>query len=161
MSKALQSLTELEGITVSRDAFIIIFRTEWNDEENAELVNGCTEILESKKIAYKIYTVPGAVELPFAINSYWQNRKSLNKKKPSAFIAFGCVIKGETPHFEYVCNMVSQGIGQLNISLPIPTIFGVLTVNNKLQAQERLGGIHGHKGRESAAAALKMITLFK
>ena len=71
----------------------------------------------------------------------------------------GCIIKGDTPHFEYVCNAVTNGVGLLNIQLPVPIIFGVLTVNTQEQADERTGGIHGHKGEEAAATALKMIAL--
>jgi len=71
----------------------------------------------------------------------------------------GCVIKGETPHFEYVCNSVTLGIVNLNTSLAVPTIFGVLTVNNVEQAKERIGGTHGHKGEEAALTAIKMILL--
>ena len=80
------------------------------------------------------------------------------KKKPDAFIAFGCVIKGDTPHFEYVCRSVTDGITTLNLTLPVPTIFGVLTVNTEEQARERIGGIHGHKGEEAAEAAMRMIS---
>lgn len=81
------------------------------------------------------------------------------KDKPDAFIALGCVIKGDTPHFDYVCRLVTDGVGQLNLSLPVPTIFGVLTVNTEEQAMERIGGKHGHKGEEAALTALKMISL--
>ena len=69
------------------------------------------------------------------------------------------VIKGDTPHFDYVCDSVTQGITLLNLQINAPTIFGVLTVNNKQQALERIGGIHGHKGEEAAITALKMIDL--
>jgi len=69
------------------------------------------------------------------------------------------VIKGETPHFDYVCDSVTQGISHLNTELDSPIIFGILTVYNEEQAQERLGGKHGHKGEEAAVAALKMIDL--
>jgi len=71
----------------------------------------------------------------------------------------GCVIRGETPHFDYVCQSVTQGVTLLNTRLPVPVIFGVLTVENMRQAQERLGGMHGHKGEEAAVTALKMIAL--
>jgi 6,7-dimethyl-8-ribityllumazine synthase len=67
------------------------------------------------------------------------------------------VIRGGTPHFEYVCQSVTSGITQLNLSLPVPVIFGVLTVDNMEQARERIGGQHGHKGEEAAITALKMI----
>ena len=77
----------------------------------------------------------------------------------SAFIALGCVIRGGTPHFEYVCQSVTNGITQLNLSLPAPVIFGVLTVDSEAQAHERIGGIHGHKGEEAAVTALKMMII--
>jgi 6,7-dimethyl-8-ribityllumazine synthase len=69
------------------------------------------------------------------------------------------VIRGGTPHFDYVCKAVTDGVTQLNLSLPIPTIFGVLTVDNEEQAKERIGGIHGHKGEEAAVTAVKMISM--
>lgn len=78
---------------------------------------------------------------------------------PSAFIALGCVIRGDTPHFDYVCKAVTDGILQLNLLLPVPTVFGILTVDNQQQANERIGGKHGHKGEEAAITALKMIAL--
>ena len=95
-----------------------------------------------------------AVEIPFAINQSWANDNTA-----TAFIALGCVIRGDTPHFEYVCQSVTQGITSLNLSLQVPVIFGVLTVDNENQAKERIGGIHGHKGEEAAITALKMIQL--
>lgn len=119
------------------------------------MLAGAKKILANKKVKYILVEVPGAVEIPFAINSYW-NKMS---KKPDAFIALGCVIKGDTPHFDYVCTSITNGITQLNITLPVPVIFGVLTVNNLRQAKERIGGKHGHKGEEAAATALKMISL--
>ena len=105
-----------------------------------------------------VFNVPGAVEIPFLIKHYWDQNKG-KSKKVSAFITLGTIIKGDTPHFEYVCNIVTNGILQLNLSLPIPTIFGVLTVNTHKQAVERIGGKHGHKGEEAAEAAIKMIQL--
>jgi len=104
----------------------------------------------------KIINVPGAFEIPFGIRSFWDNTKL---EKPQAFIALGCVMRGDTPHFDYICKAVTDGILQLNLSLPVPTIFGVLTVDDKQQADERTGGEHGHKGEEAAITALKMIAL--
>ena len=95
------------------------------------------------------------VEIPFAINAY-VNRAAYEAE---AFIALGCIIKGDTPHFEYVCQSVTQGVTILNTQLDAPVIFGVLTVNTEEQAKERIGGIHGHKGEEAAMTALKMIAL--
>src|SRR5690606_18321410 len=102
--------------------------------------------------------VPGAVEIPFMVQHYWDY--CIDTGRPiDAFIALGCVIRGGTPHFEYVCRSVTDGITQLNLVLPVPVIFGVLTLENEAQAAERLGGDHGHKGEEAALTALKMLAL--
>ena len=137
-----------------KKARIVVVRTEWNTAIVDALFDGCKKILDSQKIELISYRVPGAVEIPFAIKNCWDNS---GKHKPDAFIAFGCIIKGDTPHFDYVCRSVTDGITTLNLTLPVPTIFGVLTVNTEEQARERIGGIHGHKGEEAADAALKMI----
>ena len=96
--------------------------------------------------------------MAFCIKTYWDKFK-YREEKPHAFIAIGCVVKGDTPHFDYVCKAVTEGVVQLNLTLPVPTIFGVLTVNNQVQIDERTGGIHGHKGEEATVTALKMISL--
>jgi 6,7-dimethyl-8-ribityllumazine synthase len=100
--------------------------------------------------------VPGAIELTFGCRMLWQ-RYVESQQFPEAIIAIGAVIRGGTPHFDYVCESVTQGITQLNLALPVPVIFGVLTLDTEAQAWERLGGVHGHKGEEAAIAALKMI----
>ncbi len=144
------------GILKIRDACIVLVKTEWNASIVDELEKGCISTLQKHGVK-KIITVivPGAFEIPFGIKNYWEN--SSKKKRPDAFIALGCIIKGDTPHFDYVCKAVTDGVLQLNLSLPIPTIFGVLTVDNEQQAKERIGGKHGHKGEEAAITALKMI----
>ena len=91
-----------------------------------------------------------------AVNHRFEARASLGKV--DAFIALGCVIRGDTPHFDYVCKAATDGVLQLNLTLPVPTIFGVLTVDIPSQAMDRLGGKHGHKGEEAAMTALKMIS---
>jgi 6,7-dimethyl-8-ribityllumazine synthase len=141
-----------------KDACVVLVRTEWNAAIVDELEKGCVNKLKElgvKKIVS--LTVPGAVEIPFAIKNYWENSK--RKKKPDAFVALACVIRGDTPHFDYVCSAVTDGIGQLNLLLPVPTIFGVLTVDNEEQAKDRIGGRHGHKGEEAAVTAVKMLPL--
>jgi 6,7-dimethyl-8-ribityllumazine synthase len=144
-----------------QDACVIIVRTEWNAGIVDELEKGCKKKLsESAVKKVQIITVPGAFEIPFAIKKYWERNKK-TKNKPDAFIALGCVLRGDTPHFDYVCKAVTDGVVQLNLTLPVPTIFGVLTVDNQQQADERIGGKHGHKGEEAAISALKMITLFQ
>lgn len=139
-------------------AFIVLVKTEWNAAIVDELESGCVKTLVENKVKKVVtLTVPGAVEIPFAIKSFWD--QSGKKKRPDAFIALGCVVRGDTPHFDYVCKAVTDGVVQLNLLLPVPTIFGVLTVNTEEQAQERIGGKHGHKGNEAAITALKMITM--
>lgn len=141
---------------LKEDAFIVIVKTEWNAQIVDELEAGCLKVFREHKIQSETLVVPGAVEIPFAVKRHWgRSKEQLNM--PAAYIALGCVIQGDTPHFEYVCRSVTDGVLQLNLSLPVPTIFGVLTVNNEEQARERIGGVHGHKGEEAAITALKMI----
>ncbi|MEI6945821.1 6,7-dimethyl-8-ribityllumazine synthase [Paraflavisolibacter sp. H34] len=147
-------LQQIEGIQNIKDALVVLVKTEWNAAVVDELESGCIRIFEQYGLRYRTLTVPGAVEIPFAIQQTWANTN-----QPSAFIALGCVIKGDTPHFDYVCQSITDGVTQLNLALPVPTIFGVLTVNTDQQAQERIGGVHGHKGEEAAITAIKMIQL--
>ena len=149
-------LQEIEGIRKIKDALVVLVKTEWNSEVVDELENGCKKVLQQYEIGWRTITVPGAVEIPFAIQQTWANTNS-----PDAFIALGCVVRGDTPHFDYVCKAVTDGVTQLNLSLPVPVIFGVLTVNTDEQARDRIGGRHGHKGEEAAMTALKMIVLNK
>ncbi len=152
------NLNSLTGI-LPKDAFIVLVKTEWNAAIVDELERGSINKLKDSGIKKIItVTVPGAVEIPFAIKNYWEHSKG-KKKRPDAFIALGCVIRGGTPHFEYVCQAITEGVVQLNLLLPVPTIFGVLTVDNEEQAKERIGGIHGHKGEEAALTAIKMISV--
>jgi 6,7-dimethyl-8-ribityllumazine synthase len=151
-------LFNLDTGILQKDACIVIVRTEWNAAIVDLLEKGCREVIEKQGICYHVINVPGAFEIPFAIKHYWDNHK-YKDDKPSAFIALGCVLRGDTPHFDYVCRGVTDGITQLNLTLPVPTIYGILTVDSQLQADERTGGKHGHKGREAAATAIKMIAL--
>jgi len=97
--------------------------------------------------------VPGSFELTAGA------RLLAEKKDYDAIICLGCVIQGETPHFTYICQGVTQGITQLNIDYGIPFIFGVLTTNTLQEAKDRAGGIHGNKGDEAAVTAIKMAAL--
>ncbi|MGB3005608.1 MAG: 6,7-dimethyl-8-ribityllumazine synthase [Chitinophagaceae bacterium] len=151
-------LLNIDTGILNKDACIVLVKTEWNAAITDQLERGCINLLEQmgvKKII--VLTVPGAIEIPFLINSFWTN--SRKNKKPDAFIALGCVIKGDTPHFDYVCKAVTDGVVNLNLTLPVPTIFGVLTVNDEQQAIDRIGGKNGHKGEEAAITAVKMINL--
>ncbi len=141
------------------DALVVVVKTAWNKAIIEELERGVSAVCNANGVKIlKTITVPGAVEIPFAINAY-NNAK--NREKPDAYIALGCVIKGDTPHFDYVCQSVTQGVTLLNTQLGRPVVFGVLTVNTEQQALDRLGGLHGHKGKEAAETALSMIALMR
>jgi len=153
-------LLQIDTGILKKNACVVIVRTEWNAEIVDELEAGCVRQLKEKGLLnIKVINVPGAFEIPFAVKSYWEQAKK--KNKPAAFIALGCVLRGDTPHFDYVCKAVTDGVVQLNLLLPVPTIFGVLTVENQQQAEERIGGKHGHKGEEAAITAMKMIAITK
>jgi 6,7-dimethyl-8-ribityllumazine synthase len=138
-------------------ACVVLVRTEWNAVVIDALEEGCRNRLTQHGVKEIItITVPGAVEIPFAVKAYYN---SASQPKADAFITLGCVIRGDTPHFDYVCKAVTDGVTQLNLLLNVPVIFGVLTVENQQQADERIGGKHGHKGEEAAVTALKMMVL--
>ena len=158
MSINSSNLYNTTGIQLPQGACVVIVRTEWNAGTVDKLEGACIKELANYNIQHKTITVPGAFELTFAIKKYWEQHK-YKDDKPCVFIALGCVLRGDTPHFDFVSKAVTDGIMQLNLSLPIPTIFGVLTVNNQQQIDERTGGIHGNKGAEAAITALKMIAL--
>jgi 6,7-dimethyl-8-ribityllumazine synthase len=162
MAAVSENLYKFNPGILSKDACIVIVHTEWNSEIVDKLLAGCIKILGHYEMKnYKVISVPGAFEIPFAIKNFWgacQDKAGSDlAKKPRAFIALGCVLRGDTPHFDYVCKAVTDGVMQLNLSLPVPTIFGVLTVDNQQQADDRTGGPHGNKGEEAALSALKMM----
>ena len=158
MSINSSNLYNSTGIQNLTDACVVIIRTNWNSETIDKLEAGCIKVLDEYQVKYSIINVPGAFEIPFGIKNYWEAFK-YKIEKPCAFIALACVLRGDTPHFDYVCKAVTDGIVQLNLSLPVPTIFGVLTVDNQQQIDERTGGKQGNKGAEAAIAALHMIAL--
>lgn len=154
-----EKLYNIDAGILPKDACIIIVQTEWNQPVVNKLLNGCLKILKQFEMSnYKVITVPGAFEIPFAVKNCWETYHN-GFEKPKVFIALGCVLRGGTPHFEYVCKAITEGVLHLNLLLPVPTIFGVLTLDNQQQADERTGGAHGNKGEEAALSALKMISL--
>ena len=129
--------------------------SQWNDDITDGLFKGAYETLLDCGISSDNILkleVPGSFELIYG-------SKILYKKNCDAIICLGSVIQGETKHFDYVCQGVTNGIKDLNIALDIPIIFGVLTDNTKEQAINRSGGIHGNKGVEAAITAIKMAYL--
>lgn len=159
MATVNENLYHIDTGILPKDACIVIVHTQWNPETVNKLLEGCVKILNEFEMKnHKIISVPGTFEIPFTIKNFWETYQ--NKfEKPQAFIALGCVLRGGSPHFDYVCKAITDGVLQLNLTLPVPTIFGVLTVDDQKQADERTGGIHGNKGEEAALTALKMITL--
>ncbi|MEJ8589779.1 6,7-dimethyl-8-ribityllumazine synthase [Riemerella anatipestifer] len=133
--------------------------SEWNDFVTFNLRDAAVETLLKegvKKDKIKIYYVPGAFEL-----SYAAMRLCAKQRYFDAVIAIGCVIRGETPHFDYVCQGVTQGITACNTQTDTPTIFCVLTDDTKEQSIARSGGNLGNKGVEAAVTALKMVDFKK
>ncbi|MCL4117361.1 UNVERIFIED_CONTAM: hypothetical protein GTU68_056805 [Idotea baltica] len=131
--------------------------SEWNDNITEGLYKGAFETLvENGVVEQNIsrWSVPGSFELIYGC-------KKMVQQNVDAVIAIGSVIQGETKHFDFVCDGVTQGIKDLNIIQDIPVIFCVLTDNNMQQGIERSGGIHGNKGTEAAVAAIKMAFLSK
>jgi len=129
--------------------------SEWNGNITEGLYNGASDaLIECGANANDIvrYDVPGSYELVFGA-------KIAAKNNPDAIICLGSVIQGETKHFDFVCNAVAIGIKDLNISLDMPVIFGVLTDNTMEQAENRSGGKYGNKGIEAAITAIKMAVL--
>ena len=133
---------------------VAIVTANWNKDVNDRLLEGALEVFGKAgltKDQVEEYRVPGAVELVYA------SARLLHSPKPyNAVIAIGTVIRGDTPHFDYVCSQAADGICRLNCMGKTPVIFGVLTVENLQQALDRAGGCLGNKGAEAAVAAIEM-----
>ena len=129
---------------------------EWNYEITSKLLEGAVNTLTANGVepsSIIVKWVPGSFELVFGA------RVMASASDLDAVIVLGCVIRGDTPHFEYVCSGVTQGITQLNLLEDIPFIFGLLTNDTMQQSIDRAGGIHGNKGDEAAVTAIKMAEL--
>ena len=152
-----QNLSDYDKNTIpnAKDFRFGIVVSEWNSNITEAMFKGAYETLithgvSSKNILH--WQVPGSFELIYGC-------KKMQDQKVNAIIAIGSVIQGETKHFDFVCEAVSQGIKDLNIQGDIPIIFCVLTDNTMQQALDRSGGKHGNKGVEAAIAAIKMAAL--
>lgn len=131
-----------------------IIVTEWNNHITDKLLEGAIKELDKNGVAENNITVkrvPGSFELVYAASQL------AKFGHVNGIIIIGCVIRGDTPHFDYICQGVTQGITELNAKGDIPVIFGLLTVNNHEQAEERAGGRLGNKGEEFALTAIKMV----
>jgi 6,7-dimethyl-8-ribityllumazine synthase len=158
MSSQLKNLSDFSGTEIPSAASFSfgIVVAEWNAGITNALYKGAYEsLLEHGALAENIftYTVPGSFELTSGADFLLKNSKL------DAVICLGCVIQGETRHFDFICNAVANGLTNVAIKYSKPVIFGVLTTDNQQQATDRAGGKHGNKGIEGAVTAIKMAYL--
>lgn len=158
MSSALKNLSDFSTANlpdVSQKRFAIVV-AEWNTEVTGALYTGAYDTLlkygvqESHIISVQ---VPGSFELSLGA------QKMAEKADIDAVICLGCVIQGETRHFDFICQAVADGVTNVSLKYNKPVIFGVLTPNNQEQAMDRAGGKHGNKGDEAAITAIKMLAI--
>ncbi|MBS1646813.1 MAG: 6,7-dimethyl-8-ribityllumazine synthase [Bacteroidetes bacterium] len=157
MASRLKNLSKTEGaIPSAKNMKFALVYAEWNSEVTNALKEGAIKTL-LKYGAHKknifIHAVPGSFELTLG------GQYAALYTKADAVICLGCVIQGETRHFDFICDAVSNGITELNIKYNKPFVFGVLTTQNQKQALDRAGGKHGNKGDEAAVTAIKMVHL--
>lgn len=156
MATAYQNLSAYDASLVP-DASAMRFGivvAEWNPNITEALLEGAVNTLAlhgAKEENILVKHVPGTFELTFGA------REMAESTEVDAVIVLGCVVRGDTPHFDYVCQGVTLGITKLNLLYGIPFIFGVLTTDNMQQSLDRAGGIHGNKGDEAAITAIKMV----
>ena len=158
MATAYHNLSEydINSVPSAEDMKFGIVVSEWNQNITAALLHGTEETLKrhgAKPENITIHTVPGSFELIYG------SAKFVQSGEVDAVIALGCVVRGDTPHFDYVCAGTTQGIAALNTQGSIPVIFGLITTDTMQQAEDRAGGIHGNKGDECAVTAIKMVNL--
>lgn len=158
MATSLHNLSSYryESVPRAEEMRFVVIVSEWNSEITNALCDGAMQALRkhgAKEQNIKTLYVPGSFELVAA------SRMAIENTDADAIIALGCVIKGDTPHFDYVCQGTTMGIAELNARCDVPVILGVLTTNNLQQAQERAGGALGNKGTECAITAIKMADL--
>ena len=156
MATAYQNLSEYDFNSVpdASDMRIGIVVSEWNKNITEKLLEGACNTLEKHGVKAEdivVKRVPGSFELTYGA------RKLAENKELDAIIILGCVVRGDTPHFDYVCSGVTQGITELNLMYDIPFIFGLLTTDTMQQSEDRAGGKHGNKGDEAALTAIKMV----
>ena len=156
MATAFHNLSEYDFNSVpdaSKMRFGIVV-SEWNSNITGALLEGAVTTLKkhgAKEENILVQTVPGSFELTFGAS------QMIKSGKVDAVIAIGCVVRGDTPHFDYVCAGTTQGIAHLNATTDIPVIYGLITTNTMEQAEDRAGGKLGNKGDEGAITAIKMV----
>ncbi|MCU0418246.1 MAG: 6,7-dimethyl-8-ribityllumazine synthase [Cyclobacteriaceae bacterium] len=153
MAGSLSSLTGKEKIDIRKKKFALVV-AEWNEEITAALRQSAYDTLlqlGAKKANIETVYVPGSFELPL------KAQQLAERKDMDAVICLGCVIQGETAHFDYICQAVAYGIMKVGLKTNKPVAFGVLTTLTKKQAEDRAGGTYGNKGEEAALTVVKML----
>ncbi len=145
-------ITEQDFAGQFTDVRIGIVISDFNEAVTSKLLEGCIQKLQAHapEAQIEVVHVPGAVEIPLIL-------QEMAERDFDALIALGAVIRGDTSHYDYVCEQVSRGCQQVMLDYSLPIIFGVLTTDNDEQAMDRVGGKHGHKGMDAAVAALQMV----
>jgi len=147
-----------KGILDAKDKNFGIVVSRFNEFITQKLLDGCLDCLKRHNAAEDNITlvwVPGAFEIPYLAF------RMANSKKYDAVICLGTIIRGETPHFDYIANQVSRSIAQISLESGVPVIFGIITTDNLEQAIERAGTKAGNKGWDAALSAMEMADLFK
>lgn len=150
------SAYDMEKVPSAENMKFGIVVSEWNYEVTGALARGAVDTLKkhgAKDENIIVKHVPGSFELTLGGQLFAENTDV------DAVLLLGCVIQGETRHFDFICQGVAQGATHLNMKFNLPVIFGVLTTDNQQQALDRAGGKHGNKGDEAAVTAIKMVAL--
>lgn len=158
MATSLKNLSDYdpEKIAGNPDSKFGIVVSEWNEKITSSLAQGAIDTLIKHGTPPEniyLHYVPGSFELPLGGQFLFESKNS------DAVILIGCVIQGETRHFDFICQAVALGCMELGLKVSKPSVFGVLTTDNQQQAIDRSGGIHGNKGIEAALTAIRMVQL--
>ena len=151
-------MAELSGTPRGQGRRVAVVASRFNEPITRALVDGALDALVRHGAAFDdidVFWVPGAWELPLAV------RAAIGSERYDAIVAVGAVIRGDTPHFDYVAGEASRGLADASIESEIPVGFGLLTCDTVQQAEERAGGVHGNKGWDAAVAALEMADLMQ
>ena len=148
------SAYDITSVPDAQGMKIGIVVSEWNENVTGALLAGAKDTLKKHGVQENdilVMTVPGSFELIHGV------QEMLHHAACDAIIAIGCVIRGDTPHFDYICEGTTYGLARLNATQDIPVIYGLITTNDMQQALDRCGGKHGNKGDECAVTAIKMV----
>lgn len=151
-------MKEYKGQLISKEFKYAIVVSRFNHFITEKLLDGAVDALSRTGVTdneIEVFKVPGSFEIPLVV------KRLAQKKKFDAIICLGSIIRGETPHFDYIASEVSKGIAMLNLEYAIPISFGIITADNTDQAIERAGNKMGNKGSQAAQSAVELLNLFK